>query len=94
MRLIPGFDPKFLVFGWSPDGKFVYAVTRLSHNSSAKVYKVDIVTGKTELWKTVGTALGTGIDAVGPPRFSSDGTAYAYVYGRTLSQAYVVTGWN
>jgi eukaryotic-like serine/threonine-protein kinase len=94
LRLIPGFDAKLVVFGWSPDGNFVYAVTRVSHNTSSQVYKVNIVTGKTELWKTFGTALGTGINAVGPPKFSSDGTAYAYVYARTLSQAYVVTGWR
>jgi hypothetical protein len=29
---------------------------------------------------------------VGPPNFSSNNAAYAYVYARVLSEAYVVTG--
>ncbi|HEV2400317.1 MAG TPA: protein kinase [Candidatus Sulfotelmatobacter sp.] len=94
MRLIPGFDKKLTVFGWSPDGKSLYAVTAVGHNTSSQVYKVDIATGKTALWRTFGTALGTGVDGVSPPIFSSDGTAYVYLYVRRLSQAYVVTGWK
>jgi hypothetical protein len=39
-----------------------------------------------------GQTWAAGINGVGSPRFSSDGTAYAYVYSRTLSNAYVVTG--
>jgi hypothetical protein len=45
-----------------------------------------------EFWKDFGVAVGGGVDQVGLPLFSSDGSAYAYVYGRTLSQAYLVTG--
>jgi hypothetical protein len=29
---------------------------------------------------------------VGAPQFSADGSAYAYIYVRTLSEAYVVKG--
>jgi eukaryotic-like serine/threonine-protein kinase len=92
MRLIPGFDPNLIAVGWSPDGKSVYASESFAHNTSAKVYKVDIATGKKELWKSFGEAVATGVEAVGAPEFSSDGTAYAYVYVRRLSQAYIVTG--
>jgi Tol biopolymer transport system component len=91
IHLIPGLDAKYYVAGWSPDGGSVYAVSSRASEKSAKVYKVNTVTGKMELWKTFG-AEGAGIDRVGGPHLSSDGTAYAYVYGRTLSQAYVVTG--
>jgi hypothetical protein len=59
---------------------------------TAKVYKVNVVTGKMELWKTFGGEGTAGIRGVGGLRLSSDGTAYAYVYSVTLSQAYVVTG--
>lgn len=92
MRMIPGFDQKLYIFGWSPDGKSVYACTSAPHQTSQPVYKVDIVTGKTEFWKNFGESLGTGVDSVGPPSFSRDGSAYVYVYSRILSQAYVVTG--
>jgi hypothetical protein len=32
------------------------------------------------------------VASVGGPRFSSDGSSYAYVYSQVLSQAYVVKG--
>jgi len=53
---------------------------------------VNITTGKMEFWKTFGANLPAGVANVGGPRFSSDGSAYAYVYSRVLSQAYVVKG--
>jgi hypothetical protein len=43
-------------------------------------------------WKTFGAEAGAGITETGAPDFSSDGTAYAYIYVRVLSEAYVVTG--
>ena len=46
------------------------------------------------IWMIIlfGAEAGAGVTATGAPHFSSDGTAYAYVYVRTLSEAYVVTG--
>jgi hypothetical protein len=59
---------------------------------TAKVYQVNVETGKMELWKTFGGEGGAGVNQTGAPRFSADGSAYAYVYVRVLSEAYVVTG--
>lgn len=92
LRLIPGLDSKYYVTGWSPDGGSVYAVSSRLSEKTAKVYRVNTVTGKMELWKTFGAEAGAGVFSVGGPRLSSDGTAYAYVYVRVLSEAYVVTG--
>jgi len=92
IRLIPGLDSNYYVTGWSPDGGSLYVgSTRLSEKT-AKVFKVDIGTGKMEPWKTFGAEAGAGVSQVGGPRFSRDGRAYAYVYVRVLSEAYVVTG--
>ena len=90
IRMIPSFDQNLAVFAWSPDAKSLYAIPRGARDPEVKIYKVDPVTGKTEFWKSFGA--GMGFDQVGPPNFSSDGAAYAYVYARLLSQAYVVTG--
>jgi Tol biopolymer transport system component len=92
IRVIPKLDASWAVFGWSPDGKSLYAASNESRASVAKIYKINPVTGKMEFWKDFGVAVGGGVDQVGLPLFSSDGSAYAYVYGRTLSQAYLVTG--
>jgi Tol biopolymer transport system component len=92
LRPIPNLDSKFLVSGWTPDGLSLYAASNRLHTRTAKVYRANIATGKMELWKTFGEALGVGVTSVSAPRFSSDGGAYAYVYSQVLSQAYVVKG--
>jgi hypothetical protein len=53
---------------------------------------VNIVTGKMEFWKTFGAEVAAAGGGVNGPIFSRDGTAYAYVYSRSLSQVYMVTG--
>jgi len=45
-----------------------------------------------ELWRSFGEQAGAGLTGTGAPVFSADGSAYAYGYGRILSEAYVVTG--
>jgi Tol biopolymer transport system component len=91
IQLIPGLDSHYSVIGWSPDGKSVYARANRDQRITAKVYQVNTVTGKMELWRTFGSEL-SGATSVAAPHFSQDGTAYAYLYTRTLSEAYVVNG--
>ncbi|MGA8312405.1 MAG: hypothetical protein WB755_20410, partial [Terriglobales bacterium] len=89
---IPGLDSNYYVTGWSPDGRSVYALSSRRGDKAAKVSQVNTETGKMELWRTFGAEVGAAGAGVGGPLLSNDGTAYAYVYSRTLSQAYVVTG--
>ena len=58
----------------------------------AKVYKINIQTGKMDFWKSFGEEKLAGSNGVGDLRLSTDGSAYAYVYVVTLSEAFVVTG--
>ncbi len=88
---IPGLDSNYYVAGWFPDGISLYVASSRSAKT-AKVYRVNTQTGKMDLWKTFGGEAGAGVTSTGAPHFSADGTAYAYVYVRTLSEAYVVTG--
>lgn len=93
MRPIPGLDSKYVIVGWTPDGTSLYVGSRQRwENAAAKVYRVNIATGKMEFWKEFGTNLPTGLAFVGSPRFSSNNGAYAYVYSQVLSEAYVVKG--
>ncbi len=92
IHLIPGLDSSDYVTGWSPDGGSVYATSSRAGQKAAKVYQVNIATGKMQLWKTFGAEAGAGVSSVDGPLLSSDGTAYAYIYVRVLSEAYVVTG--
>ena len=92
LRPIPQLDSKYTVTGWTPDGASLYVISNHLRARTAKVYRVNVGTGKMELWKTFGDSISVGVTQVGGPNFSSDGNAYAYVYGQALSQAYVVKG--
>jgi Tol biopolymer transport system component len=80
------------VIGWAPDGEWVYAVTHVERQKTAKVYRVNITTGKMDFWKEFGANLPTGATSVSPPYFSPDGKAYAYGYTQALSDVYTVKG--
>ena len=91
LRPVPELDGKWVVTGWSADGNSLYARTSHSLEREARMYRVDVATGKMEPWKTFGTELGAGTTA-SAPLFSSDGSAYAYLYFQDLTVAYVVRG--
>ena len=90
-RPIPGLDPNYGLIGWSPDGASVYALSNQMRERANKIYRVNPTTGKMDFWKSFGDKLPPGASA-GPPQFSADGSAYAYVYSQTLSVGYVVKG--
>ena len=98
IRLIPGLTSKYVVTGWFPDGKALYTISGMASagllgrpEKVAKVYKVNVATGKIEFWRSFGDPT-AGYAFVNAPVFSADGSAYAYRYGHLTSQAYLVTG--
>lgn len=70
----------------------VYASSSRGSERTAKVYQVNIANGKMDLWRDFGARVAVGVGEIGGPYLASGSNAYAYVYARTLSQAYVVTG--
>jgi len=90
-RPIPGMDSSYSITGWSADGRSVYASSIRFGLTVAKVYAVNVATGKMDLWK-VFSPPGAGVIETSPALVSSDGKAYAYVYAQDLSEAYVITG--
>jgi eukaryotic-like serine/threonine-protein kinase len=89
---VPGLDPSHGVTGWSPDGASLYLTLRGARGRPRQLFRVDLATGKIEPWRTFGNEMSAGVSTVGWPRFSRDGSAYAYIYVQVLSQAYVVKG--
>ena len=92
LRPLPGLDAVYRVIGWSSDGGSLYVASARESETVAKVYKMNIQTGKMDFWKSFGEEKLAGSRGLGGLRLSADGSAYAYVYVVTLSQAYVVTG--
>jgi Tol biopolymer transport system component len=91
-RAIPGLESKDTVIGWTPDGESVYVAPYIRGAKAYQVYRANIQTGKLEPWKSFGADIGAQGATLVAPHLSSDGTAYAYLYVRILSEAYVVTG--
>src|SRR5271168_1027454 len=91
-RPIPGLESKDSIIGWTLDGGSVYVAPLKRGAKAVQVYLANIETGKMEPWKSFGAEMGAQGAALVAPHLSSDGTAYAYLYVRTLSEAYVVTG--
>jgi hypothetical protein len=75
--------------GFFPDGK---SVRLRSLSVPMEITRVDIATGKRELWKEIVPADTAGVQSIPSVRFSADGKAYAYSVGRILSDLYVVDG--
>jgi len=51
LRPIPDLDSKYYVAGWTPDGASLYALSSQRRERTAKVYRVNIATGKMDFWK-------------------------------------------
>ena len=87
---VPGGQPRESPAGWSSDGRTVYLHMRAG--SSDPVYRVDLATGKRELWKTITAPDPAGITGIAPVIVVMDGKSYAYGVTRILSTLYLVDG--
>lgn len=75
--------------GFFPDGK---ALRVRSRTVPVQISRLDLATGKRELWKEIAPADPAGVDAVFQIKFSADEKSYAYSVSRQLSDLYVVDG--
>ena len=87
---IPGLEPDETPTGWTADGRSLYVFRR--RDVPARVFKLDVTTGKRELWKELMPSDGSGIQDISPVIPTADGLEYVYGYSRTLSDMYVVGG--
>jgi Tol biopolymer transport system component len=76
--------------GWTPDGRFLflYRVGEIP----AKVYRLEVASGRREVFRELIPADSAGVDSVGPVLLIGDGRSYVYGYSRTLSDLFVVDG--
>jgi Tol biopolymer transport system component len=95
---LAGGDPKKLGMTLAPeegivsffgDGKSVLVRDR---SIPVKVFRIDLATGRRELFKEIVPADPAGVQSIPGIRFSADGKSYAYTLVRFLSDLYVVDG--
>ena len=75
---------------FSPDDKAVYLWKR--GDVPARVTRLEVATGKREIWKDLLPADPAGIERISNVLISPDARSYAYCYARLLSDLFVVEG--
>jgi eukaryotic-like serine/threonine-protein kinase len=88
--LVPGAAPDEAPTGFSADGRFLY-IFRFGE-IPARVFQLELSTGKRTLWKELVPADAAGIDTIRGITITPDAKAYVYGYIRTLSDLYLVEG--
>ena len=83
-------EPGEVPTGWTTDGRslYIYRPSELP----ARVYRIEISTGKRMLWKQIMPSDSAGVDLISPILITPPGKSYVYEYGRTLSDLYLVEG--
>jgi eukaryotic-like serine/threonine-protein kinase len=88
-RPVPGIHPDETIFSVSPDGRSALVGALLGY--SVDVVRVDLTSGRRELFKKIGPSDPAGVLLVGAV-FTPDGKSYAYSCFNGLSQLYLVEG--
>jgi WD40 repeat protein len=89
-RAIPGVADGEFPIRFSPDGRSVFAWKR--GEIPARVTRVDIESGRREIWKELLPVDPAGVERISNVVVSADGKGYAYCYARLLSDLFVVEG--
>jgi Tol biopolymer transport system component len=87
---IPGVTAEDWPMGWTSDGRAIFVYRR--REIPAKVYRLEVATGRRELWRELKPDDAAGIANIAPVLPTPDGSAYVYGYFRTLSDLYLARG--
>lgn len=87
---IPGLDPGQFPLAWG-DSERSLLLTDMGQGSG-RVYHLDVVTGRKQLWRDLSPADRAGIRGISALYVTPDGRALAYSSLRCLSDLYVVDG--
>jgi len=89
-RILKGLSTSDAVVNWSADGKYLYTYAR--GEVPARVFRLEINTGKRELFKITSPQDHAGVEDVTNLQVTRDGRSYAYTCPTILSDLYVVEG--
>jgi hypothetical protein len=90
-RTLSGIRPDDFIAAVSPDGRTVLVVSSATH-FSLDVFRVDLASGRRELVKQIVVPDPAGASMNQTGSVTPDGKYYAYSFGRTLGELYIVTG--
>lgn len=90
-KAVPSIHPDDFIASVSSDGRSVLVVSKASH-VSLDVFRVDLASGRRELFKKIGPIDLAGLRVFPSGLFTPDGKYYGYSYNRILSELYAVDG--
>jgi len=89
-RVVNGIEAGDIPINWSQDNRSIYLYR--AGEVPAKVYRLELATGKRTVWKQIAPLDPTGVSTIGPIRMTPDGKTYVYGFHRTVGDLYLVEG--
>ncbi len=89
-QVIKGVSMSESVINWTADGRYLF--TYLRGEAPARVYRVEIASGKRELFNVIAPPDLAGVEDVSNLKITRDGRTYAYTCAIYLSDLYLVDG--
>ncbi len=89
-RSVPGVDTDLTPAQWAEDGSALYVYR--AGELPAKIYHVDIATGKRQLVREIMPTNPAGVVSIAPIVMTRDGSRYVYGYFQSFSVLYVISG--
>ncbi len=87
---IGALEPGESVIRWSGDGRYLY-LRELVDPSFLKISRIDVATGRKELWKELKTPDPVGVQ-ISQVVLTPDGASYAYSFQRDITTLYLADG--
>jgi len=87
---IPGLVKGDIPSGWTGDGRYIFV--RVRGEVPQRVMKLDVATGRKEIWKELMPPDPAGIWLISPVWITPDEKNYVYSFARSLADLYVVDG--
>jgi hypothetical protein len=91
-RPLPGVEPGDWVVRWSADGRFVYVYERGKGLPPWEVDRVDLQTGRREVWKELRPPASSGMSLLARVHVAPGGESYGYTFRQSQSDLHLVTG--
>jgi len=89
-KVVNGLEPGDLPINFSQDGHSIYLYR--TGEVPAKVYRLELATGKKTVWRQIAPLDPTGVSTIGPIVMTPDGKSYVYGFHRTVGDLYLVEG--
>ena len=90
-RPIAGLEPGDRPMRFTADGRHLF-LRDDSRELPARVFRLDVATGRRELWKELMPGDPAGITTLLPSAISDDGKTILFIYARFLSDLYLAEG--